>query len=136
MIQDESNNNIKEILKKIDTIAIVGASDKPERDSFKVMQFLIERGYKVFPINPNLQNKIILNQKCLSSLNMVDKKIDMVDIFRQKNAVMEITKEAIDIGAKVLWTQLNIVDYEAAEIAEKAGLKVIMNRCPKIELTK
>ena len=136
MIQDESNDNIKVILKKIDTIAIVGASDKPERDSFKVMQFLIERGYKVFPINPNLQNKIILNQKCLSSLNMVDKKIDMVDIFRQKNAVMEITKEAIDIGAKVLWTQLNIVDYEAAEIAEKAGLKVIMNRCPKIELTK
>ena len=136
MIQDESNDNIKEILKNIHTIAIVGASDKPERDSFKVMQFLIERGYKVFPINPNLQNKIILNQKCLSSLNMVDKKIDMVDIFRQKNAVMEITKEAIDIGAKVLWTQLNIVDYEAAEIAEKAGLKVIMNRCPKIELTK
>ena len=136
MIQDESNDNIKEILKKIDTIAIVGASDKPERDSFKVMQFLIERGYKVFPINPNLQNKIILNQKCLSSLNMVDKKIDMVDIFRQKDAVMEITKEAIDIGAKVLWTQLNIVDYEAAEIAEKAGLKVIMNRCPKIELSK
>ena len=136
MIQDESNDNIKEILKNIHTIAIVGASDKPERDSFKVMQFLIERGYKVFPINPNLQNKIILNQKCLSSLNMVDKKIDMVDIFRQKNAVMEITKKAIDIGAKVLWTQLNIVDYEAAEIAEKAGLKVIMNRCPKIELTK
>lgn len=136
MIQDESNDNIKEILKNIRTIAIVGASDKPERDSFKVMQFLIERGYKVFPINPNLQNKIILNQKCLSSLNMVDKKIDMVDIFRQKNAVMEITKKAIDIGAKVLWTQLNIVDYEAAEIAEKAGLKVIMNRCPKIELTK
>ena len=136
MAQDESNDNIKVILKKIETIAIVGASDKPERDSFKVMQFLIERGYKVFPINPNLQNKIILNQKCLSSLNMVDKKIDMVDIFRQKNAVMEITKEAIDIGAKVLWTQLNVVDYEAAEIAEKAGLKVIMNRCPKIELTK
>ena len=136
MIQDKSNDNIKEILKKIETIAIVGASDKPERDSFKVMQFLIERGYKIFPINPNLQNKIILNQKCLSSLNMVDKKIDMVDIFRQKDAVMEITKEAIDIGAKVLWTQLNIVDYEAAEIAEKAGLKVIMNRCPKIELSK
>ena len=136
MIQDESNDNIKEILKNIHTIAIVGASDKPERDSFKVMQFLIERGYKVFPINPNLQNKIILNQKCLSSLNMVDKKIDMVDIFRQKDAVMEITKEAIAIGAKVLWTQLNIVDHEAAEIAEKAGLKVIMNRCPKIELSK
>ena len=136
MLQDESNDNIKEILKNIHTIAVVGASDKPERDSFKVMQFLIERGYKVFPINPNLQNKIILNQKCLSSLNMVDKKIDMVDIFRQKDAVMEITKEAIDIGAKVLWTQLNIVDHEAAEIAEKAGLKVIMNRCPKIELTK
>lgn len=136
MIQDKSNDNIKEILKKIETIAIVGASDKPERDSFKVMQFLIERGYKVFPINPNLQGKIILNQKCLSSLNMVDKKIDMVEIFRQKNAVMEITKEAIAIGAKVLWTQLNIVDHEAAEIAEKAGLKVIMNRCPKIELSK
>ena len=67
---------------------------------------------------------------------MVDKKIDMVDIFRQKDAVMEITKEAIAIGAKVLWTQLNIVDHEAAEIAEKAGLKVIMNRCPKIELSK
>ena len=136
MIQDEANDNIKEILKNIHTIAIVGASDKPARDSFKVMQFLIEKGYEVFPINPNLQNKTILNQKCLPSLNMVDKKIDMVDIFRHKDAIMEITKEAIDIGAKVLWTQLNIVDHEASEIAEKAGLKVIMNRCPKIELTK
>ncbi len=136
MIQDESNDNIKEILKNIHTIAIVGASDKPERDSFKVMQFLIERGYKVYPINPNLHNKMILNQKCLSSLNMVYKKIDMVDIFRQKDAVMDITKEAIYIGAKVLWTQLNIVDHEAAVVAEKAGLKVIMNRCPKIELSK
>ena len=136
MIQEVSNINIKEILKNIHTIAIVGASDKPERDSFKVMHFLIERGYKVFPINPNLQNKTILNQKCFSSLSMVDKKIDMVDIFRHKDAVMEITKEAIAIGAKVLWTQLNIVDHEAAKIAEKAGLKVIMNRCPKIELSK
>tara|TARA_X000000950_G_scaffold248473_1_gene307525 strand:- start:2403 stop:2813 length:411 start_codon:yes stop_codon:yes gene_type:complete len=136
MIQDKSNNNIKEILNNVNSIAIIGASDNPERDSYKVMQFLIENGYKVFPINPNLQNKTILNQRCYSSLNEVDEKIDMVDIFRQKDAVMEITKEAISIGAKVLWTQLNIVDHEAAEIAEKVGVKVIMNRCPKIELTK
>ena len=130
MIQDESNDNIKEILKNIHTIAIVGASDKPERDSFKVMQFLIERGYKVFPINPNLQNKIILNQKCLSSLNMVNKKIDMVDIFRAREFVMEIAKDAIQVGVDVFWTQEGIEDKESATIIEKAGIISVMNRCP------
>ena len=100
------------------------------------MKVLLDSGYKVFPVNPNEKDNIILGQSCYADLNSIDESIDMVDIFRATEAVLGVTKEAIEIGAKVLWTQLDIINIEAAKIAQNAGLKVVMNRCPKIELAK
>ena len=131
-----SESYIKEILNEVKTIAIVGASANQDRDSYKVMQVLLQHGYEVFPINPNETGNIILGQPCYADLSSVAVKIDMVDVFRASDAVMGVTKEAIAIGATVLWTQLDIVNKEAAELAEQAGLKVVMDRCPKIELAK
>ena len=133
---DYSESYIKEILDEVKTIAIVGASANQDRDSYKVMQVLMQHGYEVFPINPNETGNIILGQPCYADLSSVAVKIDMVDVFRAADAVMGVTKEAIAIGATVLWTQLDIVHKEAAELAEQAGLKVVMDRCPKIELAK
>ena len=131
-----SESYIKEILNKVKTIAVVGVSADQDRDSYKVMQVLLQHGYEVFPINPNETGNIILGQPCYADLSSVAVKIDMVDVFRAADAVMGVTKEAIAIGATVLWTQLDIVNKEAAELAEQAGLKVVMDRCPKIELAK
>ena len=136
MIDDYSEKYIKEILQEVKTVAVVGASANNERDSYKVMESLIQHGYKIFPINPNEQGNLILGQLCYSNLSSVPGKIDMVDVFRAKDALIGVTKEAIQIEAKVLWTQLGVVHEEASELAKSAGLKVIMNRCPKIELEK
>ncbi len=136
MIDYYSETYIQEILNEVKTIAVVGASSNHQRDSYKVMESLIEHGYQIFPINPNEQGNFILGQLCYSDLSSVPKKIDMVDVFRAKDAVIGVTKEAIQIGAKVLWTQLGIINEEASELGKDAGLKVIMNRCPKIELEK
>ena len=136
MIDDYSEGHIKEILQEVKTIAVVGASANQVRDSYRVMETLIQHGYEVFPINPNEEGNLILGKPCYADLNSVSGKIDMVDVFRSKAAVIGVTEEAIKIGAKVLWTQLDIINEEASELAKKAGLKVIMNRCPKIELAK
>ena len=131
-----SESYIKEILDEVKTIAIVGASANQVRDSYRVMETLIQHGYEVFPINPNEEGNLILGKPCYADLNSVSGKIDMVDVFRDEDEVIGITKEAIKIGAKVLWTQLDIISEEASELAKKAGLKVIMDRCPKKELAK
>ena len=136
MFDDYSETYIREILQEVKTIAVVGASRNHARDSYKVMEVLIQRGYQIFPINPNEKGNLILGQPCYADLSSVSEKIDMVDVFRAEDAVMGVTKEAIAIGASVLWTQLDIVNKEAAELAEQAGLKVVMDRCPKIELAK
>ena len=136
MIDDYSEGHIKEILQEVKTIAVVGASGDHDRDSYKVMEALIQHGYQIFPINPNEEGNLILGQLCYADLSSVSAEIDMVDVFRDEDAVIGITKEAIKIGAKVLWTQLDIISEEASELAKKAGLKVIMDRCPKKELAK
>lgn len=127
-------NDPKDILKNINTIAVVGVSSKEERDSYKVMKFLIERGYTVFPVNPNEEGEYILGRKCFKSLSDINDDVDMVDVFRKKEFVYDITREAIKINAKVLWTQLDIFCEDSFNLAKDAGLKVVMNRCPKIEL--
>tara|TARA_B100001063_G_scaffold117726_1_gene109932 strand:- start:706 stop:1101 length:396 start_codon:yes stop_codon:yes gene_type:complete len=127
-------NNPIDILKNVNSIAIVGISSKEERDSFKVMKFLIEKGYKVFPVNPNEEGKYILGRKCFKNLTDIDDEVDMVDVFRKKEFVYDVTKEAIDINVKVLWTQLDIFCEDSANLAKDAGLTVVMNKCPKIEL--
>ena len=127
-------NNPLDILKNVSSIAIVGISSKEERDSYKVMKFLIEKGYKVFPVNPNEQGKYILGRKCFKSLSDIDDEVDMVDVFRKDEFVYDVTKEAIKINAKVLWTQLDIFCEDSFNLAKDAGLKVVMDKCPKIEL--
>jgi len=136
MIVDYSETYIKEILKEVKTIAVVGASGDQDRDSYKVMEALIQHGYQIFPINPNEEGNLILGQLCYADLSSVSGKIDMVDVFRAEDAVIGVTEEAIKIGANVILTQLDIINDEASELAKKAGLEVIMNRCPKIELAK
>ena len=131
-----SNSHIKQILKEVKTIALVGASLSSKKDSYKVMQFLLENNYQVFPINPNEASKYILGQYCYDDLHSIEENIDMVQVFRKSEAVFNIAKDAIRIGSKVLWTQLGVVDEQAALMARQAGLKVIMNKCPKIELQK
>jgi len=127
-------NNPIDILKNVNSIAIVGISSKEERDSYKVMKFLIEKGYKVFPVNPNEQGKYILGRKCFKNLSDIDDEVDMVDVFRKDEFVYDVTKEAIKINAKVLWTQLDIFCEDSFNLAKDAGLKVVMDKCPKIEL--
>ena len=126
-----SNSDLKEILKEVNSIAIIGASSKKERDSYKVMKFLIEKGYKVFPVNPNEAKKNILGKKCYSSIKEVSEKIDMLDIFRSKEFIMDITKEAIEIGINIIWTQEGLIDEKSFRIAKNAGVIFVMNECPK-----
>ena len=125
------SKKLTSLLKTVKTIAIVGASSNQERDSYKVMEFLINSGYKVFPVNPNETNKMILNQQCYSNLNDIQEKIDMVDVFRSSKYVFDIAKEAVSINAAILWTQEGVIDDNAADFAKKEGLIVIMNECPK-----
>lgn len=131
-----SDKFLKNILEDTKSIAVVGASAKPYRDSYKVIAALIKHGYIVYPVNPNEVGNKILGLECFPDLNSIKKEIDMVDIFRSKDAVLEITIESINIGAKIIWMQLDIIHMEAAELAKKNGLSVVMNRCPKIELEK
>ena len=136
MIDNYSDEYLKQILAEVKSIAVVGASLNSHRDSFKVIKRLIDYGYRVIPVNPNEVGNDIFGLCFHADLKSIDGPIDMVDVFRSSDAIMGIAQEAIEIGAKVLWTQLDIINEEAASLAEKAGLKVVMNRCPKMELAK
>ena len=127
---------VAEILDQTKVIALVGASPRPERDSHKVMQFLLDNKYQVIPVNPRVSGNLILGQLCVSSLAEITQSVDMVDIFRSQDAVPGITREAIAIDAKIIWMQLGIKHPAAAKLAENSGLKVIMDRCTKIEIEK
>ena len=126
-----NQDNLKLILDKVKSIAIVGVSSNPERDSYKVMKFLQDYGFKVFPVNPKLVNSKILDQECYSSLDAIEEKVDMVDVFRAIEHIPSIANEAINIKAKILWTQEGLYSEEAKYLGENAGLKVVMNQCPK-----
>ena len=134
MVDTYSSDYLKKILLDIKTIAIVGASSNPKRDSFKVMKTLLDYNYKIFPVNPKESGNFILDQYCYADLQSINKPVDMVDVFRRSEAVYGLAEEAIKIRSKVFWTQLDIIDEAAFHLAEDAGLKVVMNRCPKIEL--
>ena len=126
---------IRDILKSVKTVALVGASHKPERPSFIVLKYLKDRGYEVFPINPGLAGQEILGRRVYGRLSEVPVPLDMVEIFRNAKAAGPITDEALalDPPPKVVWMQLSVRNDEAAAKAEAAGAKVVMNRCPKIE---
>jgi len=126
-----NNNYLKDLLSKVRTIALVGASSNNKRDSYKVMKYLIKKGYDVIPVNPNEANNKIFGKKCVSNLKEIQIKVDMVDIFRAKEFVMDITNDAINIGAKIIWTQEGIVDEKSSLKAKNAGIIFIMDECPK-----
>lgn len=124
---------LRKILRETKTIAMVGLSANWNRPSFFAAKYLLDRGYKVFPVNPAAAGQEILGQKVYGALDELPVKADMVDIFRNSEAAGPITDEAIKHGAKVVWMQIGVVNEAAAKRAEDAGLKVVMNRCPKIE---
>lgn len=124
---------IRDVLNDHKTFAIVGASANTVRPSYFVLKYLLEKGYTVYPVNPGMAGQEILGQTVYASLEDIPEPVDVVDIFRNSEAALGITKEAIAIGAKVVWMQLSVRNDEAAKLAEDAGLKVVMNRCPKIE---
>jgi uncharacterized protein len=130
------DDEIAELLTNARTIAMVGASDNPGRPAFGVMRFLQEHGYRVFPVNPRIAGERVHGEIVWRDLAEIGEPIDIVDIFRKSEAAGEAVDEAISAGAKAVWMQLGVVDRDAAERAEAAGLKVVMNRCPKIEISR
>lgn len=132
--EDYPPEYLADILKSVKTIAMVGASPDPAKFSYGVLRVLHETGYDMIPVNPRPDVTEIRGLPVAKSLKDIDRPVDMVQVFRASAALPGIAEEAIEIGAKVLWGQIGVRDDQAARMAEAAGLKVVMNRCPKIEL--
>lgn len=129
-----SDAEIKQLLEETRTIAMVGASDRPDRPSYGVMARLQAHGYRVIPVNPQITGEHVHGEFVFRELSQLGDPIDLVDIFRRSEAAGEAVDEAIAIGAKAVWMQLGVVNEEAAARAEAAGLKVVMDRCPAIDI--
>jgi len=132
--QPYSDAYLQGILKSVKTIAMVGASPDKTKFSYGVLRVLNETGYDMIPVNPRPGLEEIRGLKVYPSLAAIDRPVDMVEVFRRPEDLMAVTKDAIAIDAKVLWGQIGVVDHEAAQLAEEAGMQVVMDRCPKIEL--
>jgi predicted CoA-binding protein len=128
------DEDIAELLANARTIAVVGASDRPNRPSYGVMQFLQDWGYRVLPVNPQITGEHVLGEFVWRELAQIGIPIDIVDVFRRPEMVDEAVEQAIFVGAKAVWMQIGVVNEAAAARAEEAGLKVVMDRCPKIEI--
>lgn len=129
-----NDQTIRDVLMNTRSIALVGASDKPARPSYGVMRYLLDQGYEVIPVSPKLAGQQLMGQTAYASLAEIPGKVDMVDVFRNAEAAWEVAQDAIAIGAKTLWLQLGVINEQAAVLASDAGLTVIMDRCPKIEI--
>ena len=129
-----SDEDIYALLAETRTIAMIGASDRPDRPSYGVMAYLQSRGYWVLPVNPQITGEHVHGEYVWRALDQIGEKIDMVDIFRRPLAAGEAVDEAIAAGAKSVWLQIGVINEDAAARAEAAGLKVVMNRCPKIDI--
>ena len=125
---------LQDILKSVKTIAMVGASPDKTKFSYGVLRVLHETGFEMIPVNPRPDVEEIRGIKVYNSLAEIDRPVDMVEVFRRAEDLPSIAREAVDIGAKVLWGQINVTHPDAAKIVEDAGMQVVMNRCPKIEL--
>ena len=128
------DEDIAALLQSAKTIALVGASDRPDRASYGVMKFLQDHGYRVFPINPRITGEHVHGEFIWRELAQIGEPIDIVDIFMRSEKVGPIVDDAIAVGAKAVWMQLGVIDEAAAAKAEAAGLKVMMDHCPKIEI--
>jgi len=125
---------IRDVLTNTKRIALVGASDRTDRPSYGVMKYLLDQGYEVIPVSPKLAGQTLLGQTAYATLAEIPGKVDMVDVFRNAEAAWGVAQEAIAIGADTLWLQQGIINEQAAVLARDAGLTVIMDRCPKIEI--
>lgn len=132
--KEYSAKYLADVLASVKTIAMVGASPDPTKFSYGVLRVLHEQGFEMFPINNKPEIKEIRGIKVFPTLGTVDQPVDMVQVFRRSEALYGVAEEAINIGAKVLWGQIGVFNEEAATLAESAGMRVVMNRCPKIEL--
>ncbi len=132
--EDYPAEYLADILQEVKTIAMVGASPDATKFSYGVLRVLHEQGYNMIPVNPREAGNEIRGLSVVGSLADIDEPVDMVEVFRNSDALLGIAEESIAIGAKVLWGQIGVYNEEAARLAEAAGLRVVMNRCPKIEL--
>ena len=130
------DEDIAELLESARTIALVGASDRPDRAANGVMRFLQDHGYRVLPVNPQITGEHVHGEYVWRELAQIGEPFDIVDIFRRPEAAGEAVDQAIFAGAKAVWMQLGVINEEAAARAEAAGLKVVMDRCPKIEIAR
>jgi len=128
------DEDIYDLLANARTIAMVGASDRPDRASYGVMKFLQDRGYRVLPVNPQITGERVHGEFVWRELAQIGEPIDIVDIFRRPEAAGEAVNQAIAVGARAVWMQIGVINEEAAARAEAAGLKVVMDRCPKVEV--
>jgi len=126
-----SDAQIRQMLETASTIAIVGLSDKPDRESYRVAEYLQTHGYRIIPVNPTVDT--VLGESSYARVADIPETIDIVDVFRKPDAVVAVVADAIEAGARVVWMQLGVVNQEAAKKAETAGLQVVMDRCIKIE---
>jgi predicted CoA-binding protein len=133
MSKGDADDRLVTILREAETIAVIGASAKEARPSHQVMHYLQNAGYRVIPVNPGQEGGDILGEKVYARLKDIDEKVDIVDIFRRSEFIGEIVDEAIETGAGTIWMQLGISNEEAADKARNAGLRVVMDRCTKIE---
>lgn len=122
---------VAEIIRSVKVIAVVGLSPRAERSSHDVASYMRKQGYRIAPVNPHVAE--ILGETCYPSLSDIPFAVDLIDVFRQSEAVPQIAEEAVRIGAKALWLQLGVISLEGAEIAERGGMKVIMDRCLKVD---
>ena len=122
---------IKKILESCKTIAVVGCSSNPEKAANRIPKYMQEHGYKIIPVNPNSEN--ILSEKPYKSISEIKKKVDIIDIFRPSEECLEVVKESIKLNPKVIWMQLGIINEEAKKLAEKNGIKVVMDKCLMVE---
>jgi predicted CoA-binding protein len=129
-----SDEDIAALLAETRTIAMIGASDRPSRPSYGVMGFLQDHGYRVIPVNPQITGEHVHGEYVWRELSQIGEPIDLVDVFRRREAAGDAVDQAIAAGAKAVWMQLGVINEEAAERAEAAGLKVVMDRCPVIEI--
>ncbi|UPS64296.1 CoA-binding protein [Providencia rettgeri] len=128
------DQEIAEILKRVRTIALVGGSDKVNRPSYEVMEYLLHQGYTVIPVSPKLAGQTLLGQLVYEKLSDIPEPIDMVDVFRNAEAAVGVAREAVEVKAKVLWLQKGVISEEAQQIALRAGLQFVMDKCPKQEI--
>ena len=126
--------DIARVLASVRTIAVVGASNKPERPSYRVMQYLIDEGYQVFPVNPGLAGQQLLGCTVVDDLDGITSSIDMVDVFRRARFLPQIVQQAITLDIGTVWAQLGVVNHTAASAAEQGGITMVMDRCPAIEV--